>query len=289
MNNPLISVIVPCYKQAQYLDECLQSVFAQRYQNWECIIVNDGSPDETESIAKYWLGKDSRFKYLYKENGGLSSARNAGIEVASGEWVQFLDCDDLLEVNKLEHVSLFFGMDVDVLISGYRYFYTEEGISKLRIYGNQFFLPEVFISKEDKVDLKVLFRKKNPFVVSAPLYRRRIFDMIGLFDLRLKALEDWEFNLRCAFHDFTFHHVGYAESSKVLIRIHKNSMMQNTKLMQDNLLLFNDVVNQNVKVLDYFGITSSDLKRKPNKYYVRTKELIKLFIPPIFLRILLKK
>ena len=65
--NPLISVIVPCYNQAQYLDECLQSVLDQTYQNWECIIVNDGSPDHTEEVAKKWTEKDPRFKYLKKE------------------------------------------------------------------------------------------------------------------------------------------------------------------------------------------------------------------------------
>ena len=94
--NPLISVIVPCYNQAQYLDECLQSVLNQIYTDWECIIVNDGSPDHTEEVAKKWLEKDSRFRYIYKETGGLSSARNAGIKIAKGEWIQFLDCDDFI-------------------------------------------------------------------------------------------------------------------------------------------------------------------------------------------------
>ncbi len=90
---PLISVIVPCYNQAQYLDECLQSVLDQTYQDWECIIVNDGSPDNTEEVAKKWLAKDSRFKYFYKENGGLSSARNAGIKDSIGQFIFFLDFD----------------------------------------------------------------------------------------------------------------------------------------------------------------------------------------------------
>ena len=69
---PLISVIVPCYNQAQYLDECLQSVLDQTYTDWECIIVNDGSPDNTEEIAKNWVEKDTRFIYLSKENGGFA-------------------------------------------------------------------------------------------------------------------------------------------------------------------------------------------------------------------------
>lgn len=94
MNNPLISIIVPCYKQACYLEEALQSVLAQTYTNWECIIVNDGSPDNTEEIALEWGNKDKRFKYVYKDNGGLSSARNAGIEIAVGVFILPLDADD---------------------------------------------------------------------------------------------------------------------------------------------------------------------------------------------------
>ena len=91
---PLFSVIVPCYNQAIYLEECLQSVLDQTYQNWECIIVNDGSPDNTEEIAVQYCDKDKRFKYLKKQNGGLSSARNVGINISSGIYILPLDADD---------------------------------------------------------------------------------------------------------------------------------------------------------------------------------------------------
>ncbi len=101
-NNSLISIIIPCYNQAQYLDEALQSVLDQTYVNWECILVNDGSLDDTEKIAKTWTAKDTRFIYFYKENGGVSSARNFGIEKAKGDYIQFLDADDILDKNKLE-------------------------------------------------------------------------------------------------------------------------------------------------------------------------------------------
>lgn len=92
--NTLVSVIIPCYKQAQYLDEALQSVFNQTYANWECIIVNDGSPDNTAEVANWWLEKDRRFRYLIQENAGLSSARNSGIDYATGEFILPLDADD---------------------------------------------------------------------------------------------------------------------------------------------------------------------------------------------------
>ena len=78
----MVSVIVPCYNQAIYLPEALNSLLAQTYQCWEAIVVNDGSPDETEKVALEYTRKDSRIKYVFKENGGLSSARNKGIELA---------------------------------------------------------------------------------------------------------------------------------------------------------------------------------------------------------------
>lgn len=92
--NPTISIIVPCYNQAQYLPETIQSVIDQDYTNWECIIVNDGSSDNTEEVAKQWVAKDNRIKYFYKPNSGVSDTRNFGIKHASGEYLLPLDGDD---------------------------------------------------------------------------------------------------------------------------------------------------------------------------------------------------
>lgn len=253
-NKPLISIVVPCYNQAQYLDECLQSVLEQTYSNWECIIVNDGSPDNTEEVALRWGAKDSRFKYYKKKNGGLSSARNAGIKESKGEWVQFLDCDDLIEKKKIElSVACFKDESLDVIVSGYRYFETDEGIDRLRIFGRDHFLPEVCLSKMDKEDIKFLFKEKNPFVISAPIYKKKIFYEQGGFNEQLKSLEDWEFNLRCALNDYTFQHIGYQEDSKTLIRLHNSSMMRNEKQMNRNHALLFEVLNQNKKYVDLFG------------------------------------
>ncbi|MEN9907175.1 MAG: hypothetical protein RLZZ540_316 [Bacteroidota bacterium] len=101
MGNHLISIIVPCYNQSLYLNECLQSVLDQTYINWECIIINDGSSDNTEEVAQNWVKKDNRFKYFYKENEGLSSARNTGLDRVIGDYIQFLDSDDCLHPTKL--------------------------------------------------------------------------------------------------------------------------------------------------------------------------------------------
>jgi glycosyltransferase involved in cell wall biosynthesis len=112
--NTLVSVIVPCYNQAQYLSEALQSVLGQTITNWECIIVNDGSSDNTEFIASTWCKKDNRFQYLKKENGGLASARNEGIKVAKGKYILPLDADDKIGSRYLEEAAKILNKDREI-------------------------------------------------------------------------------------------------------------------------------------------------------------------------------
>ena len=104
MNN-LVSIIIPCYNQARYLPETLQSVLDQTYSNWECIIVNDGSSDQTEEIALEWVSKDNRFKYLKKVNGGLADARNFGIKASVGKYILPLDSDDRIAQTYIEDAA----------------------------------------------------------------------------------------------------------------------------------------------------------------------------------------
>ena len=103
----LISVIVPIYKVEEYLDCCIRSIINQTYSNLEIILVDDGSPDGCPEICDAWVKKDSRIKVIHKENGGLSDARNAGMVIASGEYVAFIDSDDRVEsefIQKLYNV-----------------------------------------------------------------------------------------------------------------------------------------------------------------------------------------
>ncbi|HHK7549987.1 TPA: glycosyltransferase family 2 protein, partial [Streptococcus pneumoniae] len=102
MGNELISIIVPIYNVENYLRMCLDSIQNQTYQNFECLLINDGSPDNSAEICREYVAKDSRFRYFEKENGGLSSARNYGIERAEGTVITFVDSDDWLEGNSLE-------------------------------------------------------------------------------------------------------------------------------------------------------------------------------------------
>lgn len=98
----LVSIIIPCYNQGKYLNEALESVYNQTYSTLECLIIDDGSTDNTAEISKEWTKKDTRFKYFYQKNKGVSSARNFGIKLANGDYFQFLDSDDLLHKNKLK-------------------------------------------------------------------------------------------------------------------------------------------------------------------------------------------
>lgn len=102
MNNPLVSVVVPVYNVASYLEQCLDSVVNQTYKNLEIILVDDGSTDGSGAICDRYAEKDSRIQVIHKENGGLSSARNVGLERITGEWALFVDSDDWIELNTLE-------------------------------------------------------------------------------------------------------------------------------------------------------------------------------------------
>lgn len=102
MDAPLISVVVPVYKVEAYLDRCVQSIVDQTLTNLEIILVDDGSPDSCPAMCDAWAAKDSRIKVIHKENGGLSDARNAGLAVAEGTYISFVDSDDWVEPQFLE-------------------------------------------------------------------------------------------------------------------------------------------------------------------------------------------
>ncbi len=101
---PEISVIVPVYKVEPYLDRCVQSILRQTFRAFELILVDDGSPDGCPAMCDAWAKQDRRIRVLHKENGGLSSARNAGLAVATGRYISFVDSDDWIEPQMLEYL-----------------------------------------------------------------------------------------------------------------------------------------------------------------------------------------
>lgn len=118
--NQLVSVIVPIYKVEKYLSQGIESIINQTYKNLEIILVDDGSPDNCGRICDEYAEKDSRVKVIHKKNGGVSSARNAGIEAANGEWIYFMDPDDWIELDLVEKaVEYAIENDVDMCMFDY--------------------------------------------------------------------------------------------------------------------------------------------------------------------------
>jgi glycosyltransferase involved in cell wall biosynthesis len=186
MPMPKVSIVVPCYNQAQYLDEALQSLYEQTYTNWECTIVNDGSPDNTEEVARKWEAKDPRFTHIYKKNGGVSSARNFGIEQAKAEFILTLDADDKYEASFMEKALtvLANNPEIGIVSSWGRYFTGEKPL-------------HIFQSKAQSVT-DFLFH--NGVNNGSSLFRKTCWEQVGGYDENPEnGYEDWEFYLRvCA-------------------------------------------------------------------------------------------
>jgi glycosyltransferase involved in cell wall biosynthesis len=174
----LVSVIVPCYKQAEFLAEALDSVLVQQYQNWECIIVNDGSPDLTDEVAQFYLAKDARFKYLKQENSGLAAARNAGIKISSGKYILPLDADDRIGPEYLTEAVMALNNDNELKLVYCRSEFFGEQCGEWML---QDYSPERLLT--------------NNIIFCSAIFRRIDFDRIGGYDgsFRYSGHEDWDF------------------------------------------------------------------------------------------------
>lgn len=118
----MISIIVPIYKAESFIHRCVDSVISQTYENWELLLIDDGSPDKSGAICDDYASRDSRIKVFHKQNGGVSSARNLGIENAQGEWISFLDADDYILPGFLGNLANKIQLGIDLIISGSKRF-----------------------------------------------------------------------------------------------------------------------------------------------------------------------
>ena len=103
-SNELISIVIPIYKVEQYLRRCIDSVICQTYKNIEIILIDDGSPDNCGKLCDEIKKKDNRIKVIHKSNGGLSDARNCGINIATGKYITFIDSDDYVTEDYIEYM-----------------------------------------------------------------------------------------------------------------------------------------------------------------------------------------
>ena len=124
--NWLVSIIVPIYKVEPYLDQCVQSIVDQTYANLEIILVDDGSPDNCPAMCDAWAEKDSRIRVIHKANGGVSSARNAGLDMATGSYIAFVDADDWLEPAAVEILlEQAVSTGADIVVGNYYFDYVD--------------------------------------------------------------------------------------------------------------------------------------------------------------------
>ncbi|MEO7975760.1 glycosyltransferase [Flavobacterium sp.] len=230
--HPLISVIIPCYMQAQYLDEALTSVFTQTYKNWECIIVNDGSSDDTHEIAEKWLEKDSRYKYIYQKNKGVSAARNNGIGNAKGEFILQLDADDKIDSTLIEKVILRFDSSncPQLIYCDVTFFGVMKGIYQLPTYSYKRLLVQ------------------NCFVICSA-FKKSDWIAVGGYDENLKSFEDWDFWIRILNPQSTV--VKISEELYFYRKHEKGSLTNNFRI--DNAFynsLYDSIYNKNKKIYD---------------------------------------
>lgn len=229
MSAPLVSVIIPAYKAEKFIEETIQSVLNQTYDCWECLVVDDGSPDNTAAVIKLMAQKDNRIKYFYKPNGGLSSARNFGLSKASGDFIQFLDADDVLFPEKLSlMVSQYEALaskDI-VLFSDFIYgqaenpYLAHKGEHKLfRDFssGKEFDFRQIYLQWDRDITIPI-----HCFLFPASLIK-------GLrFNEQLKSKEDWDFHLALLARGGKFKPYDYVGCS---YRVLDNSMSRNSTIM----------------------------------------------------------
>lgn len=171
-----VAVIVPCYNHGLYLGECLSSVIAQTFTDWVCVVVNDGSKDNTDDIARRYCQVDPRIHYLKQRNMGLSAARNNGIRSSQSEYILPLDADDMIESTYLEKTFAIFANNPDTKLV-----YTDCHLFGL--VDQKFDLPDY--------SFKLLLQRN--LITATALYRRENFNKTSGYDENFKSgWEDWD-------------------------------------------------------------------------------------------------
>jgi len=218
---PLVSIIIPTYNRAHLIVETLDSIVTQSYENWECIIIDDGSSDNTCLVLCEYVSRDSRFQYHHRSNTrpkGPSSCRNYGFELSKGEYINWFDDDDIMLPLALEERLSAFTNNTDVVICKLQHYDFDRNV----------ILGETNINSDNIINdylIGVLL-----YFVSGPIWKREfLLNQKTLFDENLTNLDDWDFNLRML----------YANPNTILVndvlikyRVHNNSLSQ--KIIQLN-------------------------------------------------------
>lgn len=189
----LVSIIIPCYNKAAFLGETLRSVLNQTYTHWECILVDDGSTDNTAVIANKYCEKDIRFRYFLKKNQGVSTARNFGIEKSKGDFVIFLDADDILADFSLAKRVEYFNQypEQDGLVFS-THFFEYDSNNPGHLFNRD---PEI---KLENNYLQLFLNYQFAWQTTSPIWKRSVLDKVKFRD-DLRLLEDIVLNIEILF------------------------------------------------------------------------------------------
>ena len=209
-----VSIIIPTYNYSQYILDAISSVFQQDYLDIEIIVVDDGSTDATRKVLQPYV---RRIKYIYQENAGLSAARNTGIAASTGEFVQFLDADDILGVNTVKSQVTYLKThpEISVAVMKNKLFKSKNIKGHLEIVGS-WALPMT------NLDVHLCYFNIAP--PHAFMFKRQVIMETGQFDTRLTACEDYDYWLRAVVAGFVPH---YNPVGEVYYRKHSKSMSSN--------------------------------------------------------------
>lgn len=227
-NHPVVSVIVPSYNYGHFIGATIESLQAQTFAKWECVVIDDGSTDDTADVVAQFAHADPRIKLFRQQNRGQAAARNYGLGQISGKYVQFLDADDLIEPRKLEQQVEYLEAhpNVDIVYGETRFFPTDRPEELLyAMQGeNKPWQPGLSGTGDDM--LLPLVRRNN-VVICAALARREMIEHVGSFDEELPPLEDWEFWIRSALKGAHFRFEDM-DGTRSLVRSHTSSSSKNS-------------------------------------------------------------
>jgi glycosyltransferase involved in cell wall biosynthesis len=263
-----VSVVITCYNYGKYLTRCIQSVLEQTLQNVEIIIVNDGSIDETDAVVQHILPREG-IRYIKQENAGQANAKNTGIKNSKGEYIAFLDADDIWEPNKLEkQIRLFANRQVGVVYSRARYINEVGAELEFKLSG-KYLQP-----RSGHVTSHLFIDNFVPF--SSSVVRRTCLDEFRGFDESLKMGIDWDLWLRIS----TRYEFDFVDEPLLIYRMgHPDQMSKNAEERQR---CSDRIMHQ---FLDRFpGAISRELKNAALAYthcnrgdYLRDRDIVKSF------------
>ena len=283
---PKVSIIINCYNQSQFLEKAIKSVLSQTFKDIECIIIDDGSTDDTRQIAKKFIKIDKKVRYYYKKNSGLPSSRNFGLKYAKGEWVQFLDADDWIYKDKIK-----------LQLNSIKNIKNKDNIVVYSNYNRVFLDNNQKIIKREKSIIGKLTNKQliqrlltpdfmtdlpHPMLQQCMLIRKDIFSKIR-FNEKLKALGDRYLALELAINNTNFKYVpivgtGYTK--------HHSNRTNKWKYMKGYYALFYNLVHNNYRKLGGLYkdkvefIINEIIKEKDIKNF---KELLPVIKFPIYI------